>query len=59
MERLADDPKPVQSMGKKARLRAAEFNWSQFCERLDACVEELARVSEAPDTVDRTSMKIA
>jgi glycosyltransferase involved in cell wall biosynthesis len=59
MERLADDFHLVQTMGKKARQRAAEFNWTQFCERLDACVEELAGVSAAPDALDRTPMKIA
>jgi glycosyltransferase involved in cell wall biosynthesis len=59
MERLADDFTLVVTMGKKARLRAAEFNWSQFCERLDACVEELTRASESPAVSDLTSMKIA
>jgi glycosyltransferase involved in cell wall biosynthesis len=45
MEKLADNPELVRSMGKKARRRAAEFDWSEFCARLDACVEELASAS--------------
>ncbi|MEO8370354.1 MAG: glycosyltransferase [Candidatus Solibacter sp.] len=59
MEKLADDFNLVRTMGKKARLRAAEFNWAEFCEKLDACVEELTAVSEPPALRDLTSMKIA
>jgi glycosyltransferase involved in cell wall biosynthesis len=54
MEQLADNPDLVRSMGKNARLRAAEFDWSQFCATMDACVEELAGVSGACNSGVRT-----
>jgi glycosyltransferase involved in cell wall biosynthesis len=59
MEKLADDPDLVRSMGKKARLRAAEFDWSQFCAKLDDCVEELAGVSGSSRSRARTSLEVA
>lgn len=42
MERLVDDPDLVRRMGRKARTRAAEFDWARFCERLDDSMDELA-----------------
>ncbi|MEO7143856.1 MAG: glycosyltransferase family 4 protein [Bryobacteraceae bacterium] len=41
MEMLADNPGLVRRMGKRARLRAMEFDWSRFCARLDDAMEEL------------------
>jgi glycosyltransferase involved in cell wall biosynthesis len=43
MEKLADDPALVRRLGRRARLRAAEFDWSRFCTKLDGCLEEMAR----------------
>jgi glycosyltransferase involved in cell wall biosynthesis len=59
MEKLADDPSLVRSMGKKARLRAAEFDWSHFCAKLDACVEELAGVSGPSRSRVQKSLAVA
>jgi glycosyltransferase involved in cell wall biosynthesis len=59
MEKLADDPDLVRRMGKSARLRAAEFDWSRFCGKLDDCVEELAAGSGSPRSGIRTSLELA
>ena len=59
MEKLADNFALVQTMGKKARLRAAEVDWSHFCEKLDACVEQLAGVSKASGDRLRASVEVA
>jgi alpha-1,3/alpha-1,6-mannosyltransferase len=58
MEKLADNPELVRTMGKKARMRAAEFDWSEFCSKLDACMEELA-VSRPSRSGARTSVEVA
>ncbi len=42
MELLADQPNLVREMGKRARRRALEFDWSIFIEKLDDYVAQLA-----------------
>jgi len=39
IERLADDPALVRRLGARARARAAAFDWTAFCERLDTYLD--------------------
>jgi glycosyltransferase involved in cell wall biosynthesis len=41
METLADRPDLVRSMGARARLRAREFEWTLFCNKLDRSLDEI------------------
>jgi glycosyltransferase involved in cell wall biosynthesis len=41
MEMLADNPELVRRMGERAHLRAQQFDWKFFCNRLDDSLDEL------------------
>jgi len=41
MERLADSPEMAAAMGVAGRRQAAKFQWDQFCESLDDCIDEV------------------
>jgi glycosyltransferase involved in cell wall biosynthesis len=41
MEMLADNPELVRRMGERAHLRAQQFDWTVFCNRLDDSLDEL------------------
>jgi glycosyltransferase involved in cell wall biosynthesis len=42
MERLADDPALVRSMGVQGRQHAGKFNWESFCDRMDQYLDQIA-----------------
>jgi glycosyltransferase involved in cell wall biosynthesis len=46
METFADGPALVKALGTAARSHARNFDWQIFCDRLDACLEDLAGVGE-------------
>ena len=41
MERLADDPELPRRMGARGRQRALRFQWKDFCEGLDGCLDRV------------------
>jgi lipopolysaccharide/colanic/teichoic acid biosynthesis glycosyltransferase len=42
MERLADSPDLTEHLGRQARDRAAEFDWSEYVREIDNRMEEMA-----------------
>ncbi|HWB83044.1 MAG TPA: glycosyltransferase [Bryobacteraceae bacterium] len=48
MEMFAGNPDLVRRMGKKARVRALEFDWTCFCGRLDDALDRLLVSRERP-----------
>lgn len=50
MEMFAGNPELVRRMGKKARARAIEFDWTRFCGRLDDALERLLAPAVHSDT---------
>jgi glycosyltransferase involved in cell wall biosynthesis len=42
MEKLADDPGLVRSLGVRGRQHAEKFNWPSFCDRMDQYLDEIA-----------------
>lgn len=53
---LADNPDLVRRMGKRARQRACEFDWSQFCSRLDDRLEEIVSAPAGVGVAHQGSM---
>ncbi|MGH9665105.1 MAG: glycosyltransferase [Bryobacteraceae bacterium] len=41
IEMFAGNPELVRRMGKKARARALEFDWTRFCDKLDDALDRL------------------
>jgi len=41
METLADNPALVRNMGSRARACVTRFEWTNFCAKLDRCLEEI------------------
>ena len=47
IETFADKPSLVSTLGRAARSHAKQFDWQIFCNRLDACLEELGGARSA------------
>lgn len=57
MEKLADDPELVRSLGRNARKRAEQFDWDQFCEKLDNYLDGLAVELRLPQQMRQSTVR--